>query len=173
MTLNKIIVFLSICLGLSACKLSSSFQPGTVANLTASSILIPLAENQAAQGPTNLSIDFTEKMRDYYQSNSKLIVNSSKASDLELYITISDFFARQVQNTSTSGGTATQMELVVSVKVKYVDNENAANSIETQVFPQKLLYSADLTLDQAQVKILPDILDLLAQDIFNATIAKW
>ena len=60
--------------------------------MTASTILIPMAENQAAQGPTNLGITLTEKIRDYYQTSSKLTVNSNKESDLELYITVSDYF---------------------------------------------------------------------------------
>jgi hypothetical protein len=173
MTLNRFLPLILILGSLGACKISSSFQPGTTGNLTASSILIPLAENQAAQGPTSLSIDFSEKMRDYYQSNSKLIVNSTNVSDLELYLTISDYFARQVQNTATNGGTATQMELIVNVKVRYIDNDNPTNSIENKMFSQKLLYSAELTLDQAQEQILPDILDLLAQEIFNSTLARW
>ncbi len=171
--MNKITTLLLLALAVCSCKISSSFQPGTTSNITANTILIPLAENQSAQGPTSLAIDLSEKVRNYYQTNSKLTVNSSKASDLELYITVSDFFARQVQNTAEVGGTATQMELIVTIKVRYVDNDNASNTIENKSFSQKLLYDADLTLEQAQLKILPDILDLLTQDIFNSTLARW
>ena len=77
----------------SSCSVSSSFKPGgSGGDIAASSILIPLLDNDAAQGPTSLSIDFTEILRDYYQSNSKLIVNSDASSDLELTGTINDLF---------------------------------------------------------------------------------
>lgn len=156
-----------------ACKVSSGFQPGTTSNITANTVLIPIAENLAAQGPTNLSINFTEKVRDYYQTNSKLTVNSTQASDLELYVTVSDYFSRQVQNTAVEGGAATQMELVVNVKIRFVDNDTPTNTIESKAFSQKLVYSSSLTLAQAETEILPDILDLLVQDIFNETVARW
>ena len=173
MTLNRVIIASIISFFLLGCKISSSFQPGTTSNMTASTILIPMAENQAAQGPTNLGITLTEKIRDYYQTSSKLTVNSNKESDLELYITVSDYFSRQVLNTAEVGGTATQMELIVTVRYKYIDNENPSNTIENKTKSQKLTYNASLTLEQAETQILPDILDLLVQEIFNETLARW
>jgi polyhydroxyalkanoate synthesis regulator protein len=177
MTLNSLVRKLGLSLlifpCIMACKVSSGFKPGTSGNITASNIMIPIAENLAAQGPTNLSISFTEQIRNYYQSNTKLKVNSNQASDLELYITIKDFFAQQVQNSAVGAGQASQMELIVTVTVKFIDNENKINNLDNKQFSQKLVYNADKTLEQAQTEVLPDILSLLTQDIFNATLARW
>lgn len=173
MTSIKFILLFGMICSIFGCSISSSFQPGTTSNLTAKSIMIPLVENQAAQGPTSLALDVTEALRDYYQTNSKLIVNSNQKSDLELYATVTSFTARQVTSTAKDGGQATQMELIVQMKVQYLDNENPNSSIESLSVQQKMLYAATLSLDEAQTSLLPEIIELMTQDIFNKTLARW
>ncbi len=173
MTLTRICIFVASLIGFFSCKISSSFQPGTASNITATNIMIPQAENRVAQGPTNLAIDFTEALRDYYQTNSKLIVNSNQQSDLELYTTITSFATRQVSSTAEAGSQAEQMELTVGINIRYIDNENTINSIESITVQQKMNYDAQFTLEEAQADLLPEIIQLLSQDIFNKTIARW
>ena len=171
-SLRNIIILTFTTLLLFSCSFSSSFKAGGKGNdLAANSILIPLFNNNAAQGPTTLTLDLTEQVRDYYLANTKLVVNSNEDSDLELYATIQDFYARQVES-SISNGTATQMELFVVLNVEYIDNNNEDNNVNQNV-TQSLVYSADLTLEEAQDEILPDLLDLLVQQVFNKTVARW
>lgn len=163
---------LVILLSYTSCSVSSSFKPGgSGGDIAASSILIPLLDNNAAQGPTSLSIDFTEVLRDYFQSNSKLIVNSDLPSDLELSGTIENLSTRQIQN-NIENGTSTQSELTVQISISYVDNNDEEQNLNKS-FSQSLPYDADLTLEEATDEFLPEILDLLAQDIFNSTVARW
>ena len=170
---TKYFLFVGVIVSLMSCTIRSSFQAGTTANITAESIMIPLAENQAAQSPTSMVLDVTEALRDYYQTNSKLIVNSNQQSDLELYATITDFKSQQMSSTAENGGQATHMELIVKVKISYRDNENDDNSIESKTFEQKMPYLATLSLEEAQTSLLPEIIELLTQDIFNSTLARW
>ena len=175
MVLIKQSLFLFILTALlfsTGCSVSSSFKPGgSGGDIAASSILIPLLDNDAPQGPTSLSIDFTEVLRDYFQSNSKLIVNSDLPSDLELTGVINDLSTRQIQN-NVEDGTSTQSELVVRISISYTDNNDPDQNV-TKSFSQTTPYDANLTLDQATDELLPEILDLLAQDIFNSTVARW
>lgn len=156
----------------SSCNFSSSFKAGGKGkNIAANSILIPQFNNNAAQGPTSLGQDLTLDTRDYYQENTKLVVNASGSSDLELYGTIQNVYAQQVA-ASISNGTATQMELFLVIKIEFVDNNNPNNSVTERV-SQSQVYSADLTFEDAEESILPDLQDILIQEIFNKTVAKW
>lgn len=173
MTLIKYIFTIGILSILGGCTFSSSFQPGTTSNITASSIMIPVVEVKAAQGPTTLSLDFTQAIRDYYQTNSKLIVNSDQRSDLELFAVITTYSAEQINSTAQIGEQAEQMELTVVMKVNYVDNETPENSLPSVTVQQKTPYDAALTLEEAQVSLLPDIIEQMTQDVFNKTLARW
>lgn len=155
-----------------SCSFSTSFKAGGKGkNIAANSILIPQFNNNSAQGPTSLGQDLTQEVREYYQSNTKLVVNSDEASDLELYGTVQDVYAKQVSG-SVSNGTATQMELFLVLSVEFIDHNNEDNTT-TERISQSQIYSADLTFEEAQDNILPDLKKLVIQQIFNKTVAKW
>jgi len=61
----------------------------------------------------------------------------------------------------------------VVLKVKYVDNDDPNNSIESISVQQKTPYDAELSLEDAQEALMPDIIDLMTQDVFNKTLARW
>lgn len=172
MTFSRLLYPLVCTVFLVSCSFSSSFKPGGKGgNIIAKSILIPIFENNAAQGPTSLAVDFTEQVRDYYLSNTKLIVNSSELSDLALNIVIADFYAKPLQS-SIVNGIATEMELILSIKVEYIDANNEQNNV-TKTIAQNIVYGAELTLEEAQDANLETILELLTQKVFNETVARW
>lgn len=155
-----------------SCSFSSSFNPGGKGgNITAKSILIPNFVNNAPQGPTSLDVDFTEQVRDYFLSNTKLIVNSSEISDLELNIDITNFYTQPLQS-SIVDGIATEMELILSIKLDYIDTNNEQNNV-SKMLSQNIVYGAELTLEEAQDANLETILELLTQKVFNETVARW
>jgi hypothetical protein len=125
--------------------------------------------NRATAGPPNIGINFTEKLRDYYQRNTSLsIIN--KEADLVVTGNIIRYEALPVA--TTSNDRSAQTRLTIAVEVDFVNNvEDKKNFTQTFSFYQD--FPQDQTLSQAEAEKVDAILEQIVIDIFNKTVADW
>jgi hypothetical protein len=149
-----------------SCKYS--FRGSTLA-ADLKTIAIPNFSASSAGGPANLSITFTEKLKEYYQRNTNLNITTLKP-DLILEGSIVGYDLSP--QAPTSQDKAGLNRLSITIEVKFTNNKD-----EEKNFEQNFSFYADFeqtqTLSQVESKLIPIILDQIVLDIFNKSAGDW
>ncbi|MFM7854303.1 MAG: LptE family protein [Flammeovirgaceae bacterium] len=157
---------------LSGCKLYSLSGAAT----TARSMQVDLFYNNTDLGPANLSQNFTNKLKDYFQQNSSLRIVPENG-ELQLEGTITQYgvspIAPVANNSASQPTQAALTRLTISVKANYVDNINPKNSFKDKTFSFYADFPNEQNLLTVQESLEKRIFDQIFLDIFNATIANW
>lgn len=124
---------------------------------------------QAAGGPTNLTLMFNEKMKEYFQRNTSLkIVNVNPDLMFEGYISGYDVEAK-APSSSDKGGLN---RLTIRIQVKFTNAKD-----ENKNFDQEFSFYQDFaqnqTVSAVEKDLIPKILDQIVLDIFNKTAGEW
>jgi hypothetical protein len=140
-------------------------------NTTATSIFVGNFQNRAGGGPPTLNIDFTERLKEYYQRNSRLtIADGEKEGELVVLGTITQYQMTPIA--ATGNDIAAQNRLTIAVEVEFVNKV-----VEKKDFKQAFSFYADFpqnqTLTQVESQLIENIFDQLVLDIFNKTVADW
>jgi hypothetical protein len=151
-----------------SCKISYSF---TGANISPNvkTFTVYYFPNRAQLVNPTLSQSFTEALREKLQRQTSL--NELRENgDLvfEGEITGYDYRPMAIQEQDQ----AALSRLTVRVKVKYTNNIDPDQSME-QTFSAYEDFDNTLSLAAAEDEIVPQIIEKLNEDIFNATIANW
>ncbi|MCA0363175.1 MAG: LPS assembly lipoprotein LptE [Bacteroidetes bacterium] len=122
-----------------------------------------------AGGPPNLTLNFNEKLKEYYQRNTDLKFRTSDG-DLHLEGTIIAYELSPIS--ATAGDKAAMNRLTITVQVKFTNKLQEEQNFDKdfsfyQDFPQ------DQSLSQVEPNLVPKILDQLVLNIFNSTAATW
>ncbi len=122
-----------------------------------------------AGGPANLPLQLNEKLKEYYQRNTKLrVVPNNGDMVLEGSITGYEVLAAA----PTSQDQAALNRLTVTIEVKFTNNKDEAKNFE-QSFSFYQDYPQNQTLSQNETRLVPKILDQIIQDIFNRSAGDW
>jgi uncharacterized Zn-finger protein len=132
--------------------------------------------DEANGGPPNLAQLFTENLRDYYQQNTQLTLESS-SGDLQLSGSITGYNFSPVAPVSSGSPTEADVaglqRLTIRVQVNYV------NLIEPETsFEKSFSFYDDYNPDTQELSAVEDELietinEQIIYDIFNATVANW
>jgi hypothetical protein len=122
-----------------------------------------------AGGPINLTLTFTEKLKEYYQRNTSLKIKPNDA-DLLVEGTIIGYELSPVS--ATSSDKAALNRLTIKVEVRFVNIKNEEENFEKefsfyQDFPQEQV------LSQVENSLVPKIIDQIVLNIFTETAAQW
>lgn len=124
---------------------------------------------QTAGGPTNLALNFNEKLKEYYQRYTSLKVLPNNG-DLVLDGIITNYDLIAVAPTASDQAALNRLQ--ITVQARFVNNKD-----ETKNFEQSFSFYQDFpqnqTLTQNESRLVPKILDQLVLDIFNKTAADW
>lgn len=124
---------------------------------------------QTAGGPTNLALNFNERLKEYYQRYTSLKVVPNNG-DLVLDGTITNYDLIAVAPTASDQAALNRLQ--ITVQARFVNNKD-----ETKNFEQSFSFYQDFpqnqTLTQNESRLVPKILDQLVLDIFNKTAADW
>ncbi|MCY7359699.1 MAG: LPS assembly lipoprotein LptE [Rudanella sp.] len=124
---------------------------------------------QTAGGPTNLALNFNERLKEYYQRYTSLKVMPNNG-DLVLDGTITNYDLIAVAPTASDQAALNRLQ--ITVQARFVNNKD-----ETKNFEQSFSFYQDFpqnqTLTQNEARLVPKILDQLVLDIFNKTAADW
>jgi Lipopolysaccharide-assembly len=168
--LHRIILFSLIIVNCSliiGCKVYSF--TGTTLKADLKTITIQNVVMGTAGGPANLTLTFTEKLKEYYQRNTSLKLKPNDA-DLLLESTIVGYELTPVS--ATSSDKAALNRLTIRVEVRFVNAKYEEEGFEKE-FPFYQDFPQEQNLSQVENSLVPKIIDQLVLNIFTDTAAQW
>ncbi|MDA9261942.1 LPS assembly lipoprotein LptE [Flavobacteriales bacterium] len=154
---------------LSSCKIRYSTSSGGNLNENIKTFSIEQFTNQATLGPSTIGLTFTEKLRELFQSQTKLELVSTNG-DLSYEGTISDYNIRPIALQGDQ--TAAQNRLTISIKVTFVNQIETKDNFE-KTFSRFADYSSTTDISSVQDGLIEEIFDQLTQDIYDKTLGDW
>ena len=155
-------------IGLNSCKINYSF---TGANISADvkTYSVYYFPNRARLVNPTLSADFTEKLKEKLLRQTSL-KEEAENRDLVYKGQITDYEVRPMAIQKED--LAAQNRLTVTVRLKYTNNKDHEQDFD-RTFSAFEDFSSSLSLNDVESSIVPEIIEKLMDDIFNATIANW
>ena len=133
------------------------------------SISVYTIENRAMKVNPTLSNTLTMALQDQYRKLTNLEM-LEEGGDLEVSGFITSY---EVTPTAvTSQEVAAQNRLTVTVKIIFKNNKHEEEDFEKS-FAAFQDYDSNLSLDAVEAQLVDDIVEVLVEDIFNATVANW
>ncbi len=136
-------------------------------------ISIAVFYNESASGPPNISQLLTEKVKDYYQSNSKLTLAPNNG-DWQLSGYISQYTVTPLAPLANE--TSAQSRLTIGVKVDFVNTKaSTPGAVQnfSQVFPFYKDFNQNQSLSSVETELVDAILNQIVFDIFTKTTSSW
>ena len=112
---------------------------------------------------------FQNKLTDIYANQTKLR-QVKKNGDLQLAGEITGF--DQFNKGVSSNGYSNQVQLKMTVNVRFVNNSKHSDDFERQ-FTATSDYDASQQLTAVQEELVQEMIDDIVDQIFNATVAIW
>lgn len=154
---------------LSSCTISYKFNGAAIDYNTTKTISVAEFPIRAALVYPPLGPAFNEALKDIYTRQTRLsMVKTGGDLQVEGEITGYDLSPQAV----TEDAYASQTRLTISVKVRYTNTKNPNLSID-QTFKAYRDFSSNQMLTQVQDQLISEIVDELAELIFNATVGNW
>jgi len=131
--------------------------------------------NNAALGPSNMSVLFTESIKDYYQQNTSLTL-AEVNGDLQLEGYISDYTITPV--TANAGGNdgvdyASLSRITIRVFCSYVNTQDDEFNFEKNFSFFGDFDQNEEDLSSNEEEFVQEIFDQIILDIFNSSVANW
>ena len=162
-------IFLSVLVSaiLSGCGIYSFSGTSIAPDVT--SISVYTIENRAMKVNPSLSNTLTNALQDKYRRLTNLEM-LPEGGDLEVSGIITNY---DVTPTAvTSDEIASQNRLTITVRITYKNNKHEEEDFERS-FAAFQDYDANNSLDAVESGLCEDIVEILVEDIFNATVANW
>lgn len=158
------LVLLLILGGLLSCKISMN--AGDAGN--AKTISIAFFPNNASLVQPALSQSFTEDLRNFFQSQSRLSL-ISRSGDLQIQGSITDY---RVSPVGVSNNAAASNRLSISVQVAFTNKFDETKDFE-QTFTRFADFPSSQNLSSVESDLIKEINAQLSQDIFNKALINW
>ena len=143
---------------------------------TVKTISIQTFYNNATLGPSNMSLIFTEKIKDYYQQNTSLALVDD-GGDLQIDGYIADYTITPVSATSSGDNStadfSSQSRITISVYATYVNTQDDEFDFERKFSFFKDYDQNSVDLSSNEQEFVEEIFDQIILDIFNASVANW
>jgi hypothetical protein len=159
-------VLLLLLAGFSGCRVYSF----TGATIEGKTVNIHVLENRARYVTPALTAVMTEKVRSRILSQTGLATVNTETADYDLTgaITAYDVTVTGVQNTQQ----AVQNRLTITLNVVFKNRLNPKGDF-TQSFTRFADFPASSTLQAVESRLIEDIGNQLADDIFNKAFVNW
>ena len=130
--------------------------------------------NDAGNGPPNMNIQFTEKLREYFIRNTRLTMVKVDG-DLMFEGYIKSFTLAPIAPAANPDGSqqAALQRLTITVTVDYSNKLDDSFDFENKDFSFYFDFSADKAVNQIETEALEAIFGQLVIDIFNGSVANW
>lgn len=132
-------------------------------------ISIAVFYNESSSGPPNMSQLLTEKVKDYYQSNTKLSIIPNNG-DWQLSGYISQYVVTPLAPLANE--TAAKSRLTIGVKVDFVNTKDEKQNF-SQVFPFYQDFNQNQSLSSVESGLVDIIFNQIVFDIFTKTTSNW
>ncbi len=151
-----------------ACKVSYTFTGASIA-ADVKTFSVYYFPNRARLINPTLSMDITEKLKERLLKQTSLR-EQTENGDLVFEGQITEYEVRPMAIQKED--LAAQNRLTIGVKLKFTNNRDHEQDFE-RTFTAFEDFSSSLSLSDVESSIVPEILEKLMDDIFNATIANW
>lgn len=164
-----IYLFLVLSVIMAGCTISYKFNGASIDYTKVKTISIKDFPNQAPLVYPPLSQQFTEGVKDIYVRQTRLsLVRDNGDLQLEGEITGYDLTPMAVKEDAYSSKT----KLTITVKVRYTNRTNADEDFE-QSFSAYREFDSNVMLQDVQDQLCSEIIEELAGQIYNSTVANW
>ena len=164
-----IYLFLVLSVIMAGCTISYKFNGASIDYTKVKTISIKDFPNQAPLVYPPLSQQFTEGVKDIYVRQTRLsLVRDNGDLQLEGKITGYDLTPMAVKEDAYSSKT----KLTITVKVRYTNRTNADEDFE-QSFSAYREFDSNVMLQDVQDQLCSEIIEELADQIYNSTVANW
>lgn len=168
--LKRLFSIISLVMIFNACSISYKFNGAALDYTIYKTISISQFPIRAALVYPPLQQTFENELNDMITRQTRLRVIDSNNTDLRLEGEITGYsLSPQAVNEDAY---ASQTRLTITVRVKYIDNKNEAQSVD-QTFSAYRDFSSNELLTDVQDELCSQISKELADLIFNATLGNW
>ena len=165
----RLALLLPLALLVSACTISYRFNGASIDYTTTKTIQIDNFPIRSAYVWAPMQGIFQNRITDVYTSQTKLR-QVKKNGDLQLAGEIVSF--DQFNKGISSDGYSNQVQLKMTVNVRFVNNKKHTDDFERQ-FTATSEYDASQQLNAVQEELVTQMTKDITDQIFNATVANW
>ena len=166
--INKIALIIILFAAFAGCKVNYSMSGASISP-DVKTINIKYFTKTAPLGPLSLSQFFTEKLKDKFQSETRLIITNTKA-DLTLEGSITSYVI--TPQAIQANETAARNRLTITVSAKYTNLKDEKQNFETS-FSRFSEYISTVNISTIEDGLILEISDQLVDDIFNKAVINW
>ncbi len=166
---TKPYILLLCTLLLSACTVSYKFNGASIDYTKTKSISIADFPNNAALVNPTLSANFSEGLRDIYSRQTRLEVTRS-GGNLELEGEITGYALTPMAISADSY--AAETKLTMTVKVRFTNNVAPEESFE-KTYSAYQTFNSNQMLTDIQDELCATMIQEIAENIYNDTVARW
>lgn len=131
--------------------------------------------NNAALGPSNMSVLFTESIRDYFQQNTSLDLVDSNG-DLQIDGFVTNYTITPVAATASGQNNGIDVSalsrITITINASYVNLKDPTFDFDRN-FSFFKDYDNTIDLSSNEEAFVEEIFDQIILDIFNASVANW
>ena len=153
------------------CTISYRFNGATIDYTKTKSISIDYFPNRARMVNPSLSQDLTQGLQDIFTRQTRLDMLPN-GGDLEIEGEITGF---DIQNMGVraSDSYTSETRLSVTIQVRFTNHTDPTQDLKQSFSAFRVYDNASMALDEAQSALLPEIIEELADLVFNATVGRW
>ena len=165
--LKDVGIMLSVFLLLVSCSVSYKFNGASIDYSKTKTIQIADFPIRATYVWGPMAPMFNNELKDASHTRLQQV---KRNGDLKIEGEISQY--QQRNKSVSSEGSSAQVELSVTVTVRFTNNTNHAEDFERQ-FTSTQTYDSTLSLNSVQEDLVEKIIKDIVDQIFNATVANW
>lgn len=152
----------------STCKVTYSFSGASISPEVKTVSIARFPNNALLVAPI-LSSTLTEALQDRFTRQTKLML-VKEGGDLNFEGEITNYMSTPA---SISGAeVAVRNNLTITVKVRFTNAIDPSQNYD-KTFSAFLPYDSDRLLQEVEPTLIPEIVEQLVEDIFNAAVAQW
>lgn len=163
------LLLLLMVISLTACTISYRFNGASIDYTSTKTIQIDNFPIRSAYVWAPMQSIFQNRLTEIYTNQTKLR-QVKKNGDLQLAGEIVAF--DQFNKGISSDGYSSQVQLKMTVNVRFVNNKKHTDDFERQ-FSATSEYDASQQLNSVQEELVTQMVRDIAEQIFNATVANW
>ena len=164
---TSVILYILLAMVLSSCGIYSF--TGASIHPDAKTVSVEYFKNNAPIFNPSLSQEITEMLQDKLSSQTPLQLTDGKG-DLQFKGQIIDYSVSPVGLQASE--TAAQNRLTIRVKVEFI-NEFEENYNFNETFTRYADYESSQILSAVESAIVPEIIELITDDIFQKAVVNW
>lgn len=167
---QKTFLIALLMLGFNACSFKVSLN-GSSIHPDAKTISIQTFSDDAGTGPPDLNQRFTEKLKTFFQRNTRLTLVDSEG-DLQFDGMITTYDVAPVSPSANEDQSASLQRLTIEVKTEFINKFDEKSEFD-EAFSQFEDFPANQNIQDVEDELIDIILDRIVFDIFNKSSANW